>query len=169
MLDFHTWFSARKAFLAFCNLDLMSSQASPSFVTFDPRYVNSGISSRSFPSIFTGLSTLTFNLMVFVLPALIFKPALCAHSSMAVVLSWRSLNLLESRAMSSAKSRSSSLRMNVHLNPMFFPSTLFLMTQSNTRRKWNIKDLPHLYSHDNSLRSHMPLKLLLFIYQYKSG
>ena len=73
-------------------------QAPPSFVTFDPRYVNSGTSSRSFPSFFTGLSTLTFNLMVFVFPTLIFKPAFSAHSLMAVVLSWRPLNLLESRA-----------------------------------------------------------------------
>ena len=112
MLDFHTWFSVRKAFLAFCNLDLMSSQAPPSFETFDPRYVNSGTSSRSFPSIFTGLSTLTFNLMVFVFPHWFLNPAFSAHSLMAVVLSWRSLNLLESRAMSSAKSRSSSLLMN---------------------------------------------------------
>ena len=56
MMDFHTWFNDRKAFLAFCNLDFMSSPAPSPLVTFDPRYVNSSTSSSSCLSILKGQS-----------------------------------------------------------------------------------------------------------------
>ena len=64
-----------------------------------------------------------------------------AHSFTTFVLFWLSLNLLDMCAISPTKSRCSSLHVSFYLIPVFFPCTLFLMTQSSTKRNRN-PDIP---------------------------
>ena len=97
---------------------------------------DNGTSSWSFPSIFKSLSTLMLILMDLGFPLLIFKPGFLSHSLTAVVLYCWSLNLLDSRLMSSTKSRSSrSYVTHLHLRPVFAPSAMFLITLSSTRNR----------------------------------
>ena len=80
--------------------------------------------------------------MPLVLLMLIFSPAFSVHSSTAAVLSWMSLNSLDISAISSANSRSSNFLINFHLIPVHL-CTLFLITQSSTKRERN-PDIPQL-------------------------
>jgi len=75
---------------------------------------------------------LEFILIAFVFSALIFRPSLFASSCSLVIFISTSLNLVDNRQMTSARSRSSSLPFNPHRIPLFLPFKTFFTTLSET-------------------------------------
>ena len=110
----HIGLSIANVCLAFPIRAIMSSSVPPFLLTILPRYVNSSTSSIRPPTTDTPSSRLVPIRINFVLVALIFRPTFASCTSKARVLSLISCILCDSRAKSSAKSRSSKDVVKVH-------------------------------------------------------
>ena len=121
----------------------MSSQAPPSLGTLDPKYVNSDTASRSFPSFLACLSSFTFSLIVFV-----FFRCWSWLDQISLPTLWWLLSCLVGHYIyfkvgwCRQQSPGQNLLMNFYLNPLLCLSKVFLITQSNNRRKRNL-DIHH--------------------------
>ena len=116
---------------------LVISLLHPPFdITTPPRYVKVSTSSMVSLSILTCSLILEPSLitLVFLMLPIIFRPTPLAFSCSDCVFRCISRNLEESKARSSAKSRSSSLVVKFHLIPVGSPSTELLMTTPITKR-----------------------------------
>ena len=134
---FQMFFRAANAPLALLILVLISGSVFPSFVTLAPRYVNSVSSSISCSPSLTGSAGWQLFRVVLVLSLLTWSPTFAAFLTSLSVLLCMSLWLCASRDMSSAKSRSPSDSVNVHMILLLTPMSVLFIIQSIARQNRN--------------------------------
>ena len=115
---------------AFNSLAYISLSELPSAIILDPRYMNSATSSMFYPCSFIGSFVLLFILMCLVFAMLVLSPILCAIVESASVFDCMSERRWDVRQMSSAKSRSSSWVVSIHLIPLLSSLSTFRVIQS---------------------------------------
>ena len=117
LCNFHVFLSDANAWLAFERRARISSP-SPLVAIFDPKHVKLSTSSIGSPFSVTVSSVLVFIRRCFVFLALIFSPILSVVVAMMSVFVCMSWCRCVSKAISSAKSKSSRMVVSVHLIPL---------------------------------------------------
>ena len=127
---YQMFFRAANAPLALLILVLISACVFPSFATLAPRYVNCVTSSMSCSPSLTGSAVRQLFRIVLVLSLLTRSPTFTAFLTSFSVLLCMSMWLRASIYMSSAKSRSPSDSVNVHIIPLLTPMYVLFIIQS---------------------------------------
>ena len=136
--EFNTFFSNLKTTRALLILTLMSSSVPPFTLTVLPRYTNDEFSSRCLSLILIALLDMQLIFMISVLSTVGFRPSLREDFIILVVLSCICWLLLESSAMSSAKSRLSSCFFRFHWMPVCCLSVVSFIVESIASRNKNV-------------------------------